>query len=265
MRGAAIGVLVLCGAAAPVTAQVAPNRATRYLFQTDVLDGRAVWVNPAGTAVTASASVYGDIVVGVPDDATRFQQLSAGFSSRGLTFGYQYDDFETGVGHTYRLGLAGGSGPLAIGAAAAYYRGGTSAWGYDVGAVFRPGRGLVLGATAASIGEPVVRGLRQDFAFIPGATLTPFGPSLEVSVQGRLAGAAESYSVGARWQPPLAFRSALIVRLDTDSDLRTTGFAFGVAIGGQDQAGLVLTTPRDLATVEATSVYGVATRPMGRR
>ncbi|HXV91534.1 MAG TPA: hypothetical protein VD707_09215 [Gemmatimonadales bacterium] len=265
MRGAAIGVLVLCGAAAHATAQVAPNRATRYLFQTDVLDGRAVWVNPAGTAVTASASVYGDIVVGAPDDATRFQQLSAGFSSRGLTFGYQYDDFEAGVGHTYRLGLAGGSGPLAIGAAAAYYRGGTSDWGYDVGAVFRPGRGLVLGATAANIGEPVVRGLLQEFAFVPGATLTPFGPSLELSVQGRLASAAESYSVGARWQPPLGFRSALIVRLDTDSDLRGTGFAFGVAIGGQDQAGLVLTTPRDLATVEATSVYGVAARPMGRR
>lgn len=265
MRGAAIGMLVLCGAAAPAAPQAAPNRATRYLFQTDVQDGRAVWVNPAGAAVTASASVYGDLVVGTPDEATRLAQISAGLSSRGLTFGYQYDDFETGVGHTYRLGLAGASGPLAIGAAAAYYRGGTSDWGYDIGAVFRAGGAVILGATAANIGEPVVRGLRQEFAFIPGATLTPFGPALELSAQGRLASDAEGYSVGVRWQPPLAFRGALLVRLDADGDLRATGFAFGLAIGGQDQAGLVLTTPHDLASVEATSVYGVATRPMGRR
>jgi len=265
MRGAAIGVLLLCGAAGAAAAQVAPNRATRYLFQTDVLDGRAVWVNPAGTAIIASASVFGDVVMGAPDDANRLAQVSAGFSSRGLTFGYQYDDFETGVGHTYRLGLAGASGSLAVGAAAAYYRGGTKDWGYDVGAVFRAGAGVTLGATAANIGEPVVRGLRQEFSFIPGVTLTPFGPALQVSALGHLGGAAESYSVGARWQPPLAFRSAVLVRLDADADLRTTGFAFGLAIGGQDQAGLVLTTPRDLASVEATSLYGVATRPMGQR
>lgn len=265
MRGAAIGVLVLCGAAASGAAQVAPNRSTRYLFQTDVLDGRAVWVNPAGTAITAAASVYGDVVVGAPDRARRLAQISAGFSSRGLTFGYQYDDFETGVGHTYRLGLAGASGPLIIGAAAAYYRGGTSDWGYDVGAVFRAGAAVVLGATAANIGAPSVRGVRQEFVFIPGATLIPFGPALELSAQGRLAGADEAYSVGARWRPPLAFRSALFARLDTDRDLRATGFVFGLAIGGQDQAGLVVTTPQNLASVEATSVYGVAIRPMGRR
>jgi hypothetical protein len=131
--------------------------------------------------------------------------------------------------------------------------------------VFRVGGGVILGATAANIGEPVVRGLRQEFAFIPGATLTPFGPALELSAQGRLAGDAEAYSVGARWQPPLPFRGALLVRLDADGDLRATGFAFGLAIGGPDQAGVVLTTPHDLANVEATSVYGVATRPMGRR
>jgi hypothetical protein len=71
--------------------------------------------------------------------------------------------------------------------------------------------------------------------------------------------------VGARWRPPLSFRSALFARLDADSDLHATGFVFGLAIGGQDQIGLVVTTPQDLASVEATSVYGVAIRPMGRR
>jgi len=265
MRGAAIGVLVLCGAAAPAAPQAAPNRATRYLFQTDVQDGRAVWVNPAGTAVTSSASVYGDVVVRGPDATTRLAQITAGFSSRGLTFGYQYDDFETGTGHTYRLGLAGASGALAIGAAAAYYRGNTSDWGYDVGAVLQAGPRVTLGATAANIGEPVVRGMRQEFAFVPGATLTPLGPALELSALGRLTGAGDGYSVGVRWHPPVAPGGAVFVRLDTDGDLRSTGFAFGLAIGRVDQAGLVLTTPRDLSSIEATSVYGVAGRPMGHR
>jgi hypothetical protein len=57
----------------------------------------------------------------------------------------------------------------------------------------------------------------------------------------------------------------VLIRLDVDGDLRSTGFAFGVAIGDFNQAGIVLTTPRDLSTVEATSVYGVAGRSMSGR
>lgn len=265
MRRVVVGVLALWGAAAPVPAQVAPNRATRYLFQTDVRDARAIWVNPAGTAVIPSASVYADIVLEGPDAGTQFTQLTAGFASRGLMFGYQYDDFDVGVGHTYRLGLAGATGGFAVGAAAAYYRGGTSDWGYDVGAVFGAGRVAVLGATAANIGQPIVRGVPQEFAFLPGATVAPFGPALELSAQARFADAADSYHAGARWRP-LSGRPLIVsARLDMDGDLRSTGFAFGLAFGGQDQAGLVLTTPRDLSGIEATSLYGVATRPMGVR
>jgi hypothetical protein len=265
MRVAVVGILALCGAAAPAAAQVAPNRATRYLFQTDVRDARAIWVNPGGTAVTPSASVYGDVTVEGPDAGMRLAQITAGFASRGLTFGYQYDDFDVGVGHTYRLGLAGATSGFAIGAAAAYYRGGTSDWGYDIGAVFLgAGRGIVLGATAANIGEPTVRGVRQDFAFLPGVTVTPFGPAIELSAQARFADAGDGYSAGARWRLA-GQRLVLSARLDMDGDLRSTGVVFGLAIGGQDQAGLVVTTPRDLSSIEATSLYGVAARPMGGR
>ena len=265
MRGVAIALLLAGGAASTVPAQVAANRATRYLFQTDVRDGRAVWVNPAGTAVTPVASVYGDVTLRGPGDSSRLAQLTVGFSSRGLSFGYQYDRFEAGRGHTYRLGLAGSTGPLAIGAAAAYYRGDASDWGYDIGAVIRSRHGLTLGATAANIGEPVVRGVRQEFAFLPGATLTPFGPAVELSALARLSAATDGYSVGARWRSLGRLRGAVLVRLDVDGDLRSTGFAFGVAIGDFNQAGIVLTTPRDLSPVEATSVYGVAGRSMSGR
>jgi hypothetical protein len=263
MKGVAIAVLLAGGAVTPAPSQVAANRAARYLFPTNVRDGRAVWVNPAGTAVTPLASVYGDVVL--RGDGARLTQITAGFGSRGLTFGYQYDRFETGRGHTYRLGLAGSTGPLSVGVTAAHYRGDASAWGYDVGALIRSGPAFTLGATAANIGQPVVRGVRQAFALVPGATATPLGPALELSALARLSDAGDGYSVGARWQPPLRLRSAVLVRLDWDGDLRHTGFAFGVAIGDLDQVGVVLTTPRDVATVEASSVYGVAARPMGSR
>lgn len=263
MRGVAIAVLLAGGAVTPAPSQVTPNRAARYLFPTDVRDGRAVWVNPAATAVTPLASVYGDVVL--RGDSLRLTQLTAGFGSRGLTFGYQYDRFDTGRGHTYRLGLAGSTGPLSVGAAAAYYRGDASAWGYDVGALVRSVPGVVLGATAANIGQPVVRGVQQAFALVPGATATPFGPPLELSAMAHLSDAGDSYSAGARWHLPVRLRSAVLVRLDWDGDFRHMGFAFAVAIGDLDQVGVVLTTPRDLATVEATSVYGVAGRPMGGR
>ena len=245
--------------------QTAPNRAARYLFQTDVQDGRAVWVNPAGTAVTPSASIYGDVTARGPGDTTRLAQITAGFSSRGLSFAYQYDDFDSGKGHTYRLGLAGSSGALSVGAAAAYYRGDAKAWGYDVAALYRAAPAVTLGATVANIGEPVVRGARQVLAFTPGATVTPLGPALQVSVQGRFAESSDAYGAGVRWRLPLTLPVALGARLDTDGDLRRTGFVFVMVIGDRDQVGLVVTTPRDLSTIEGSSIHGVAARPMGAR
>ena len=39
----------------------APNRATRYLFPTDVTDARALWVNPAGLGAFPEASINLDV------------------------------------------------------------------------------------------------------------------------------------------------------------------------------------------------------------
>jgi len=241
--------------------QVVVNRSATYLFPTDVRDARALWLNPAGPAVTRSASVYADVTAVHPSGgATRFGQVTAGFGSRGLSFGYQYDDFDTGIGHTYRIGAAGASGPLAAGFVAAWYRGGTNAWGYDLGFAYAAGRTLTLGATAANIGQPVVRGVKLDFAMVPGLTLTPLGPRLAMSALGRFGGESEGYALGVRWNPPWSLQGTLLARMDTDQDLVTRGFAFGFAIGGHDQVGVVATTPRDVSRVDASSLYGVAIR-----
>lgn len=258
----AIGLLAMANGGA---AQAVSNRAADYLFQTDVTDARALWLNPAGPAIARNASIYADLVAAnLGADSLRLAQVSAGFSSRGLAFGYQYDDLDTGVGHTYRVGAAGAAGALTAGFAAAWYRGGTNAWGYDVGATYVVGRRLVVGASAANIGQPLVRGTRLDFALIPGFTATPLGPALELSALGRFGGSADGYAIGLRWHLPATLRGALLARLDTDDQLELDRFAFGVAIGGQDQVGLVATTPRDVSRVDAASLYGVAIRQFRR-
>jgi len=257
-----LGLLTLARVGA---AQVVANRTAAYLFPTDVRDARALWVNPAGPAVARSASVYAEVMAVHPTGGdTRVGQVTAGFGSRGLSFGYQYDDFDTGVGHTYRLGVAGASGPLAAGFVAAWYRGGANAWGYDLGFSYAAGRAVTIGATAANIGQPLVRGTPLDFAMIPGLTLTPLGPRLAVSALGRFGGASEGYAVGVRWNPPWRLGGALLARMDTDQDLATRGFAFGFAIGGQDQLGVVATTAHDLSRVDASSLSGVAVRQFTR-
>lgn len=264
IRAVALGIGLLGVTSSGVT-QVAANRSAAYLYPTDVRDARAVWINPAGAAVTRNASIYAEVMVLHPTDGeSRLGQGSVGFGSRGLSLAYQYDDFDTGVGHTYRIGAAGASGSLAAGFAAAWYRGSANAWGYDLGLSLAVGRVLTIGATAANIGQPVVRGTALDFSVTPGVTVAPAGPRLELSALGRFGGASEGYALGLRWNLPWRLQGALLARVDTDQDLDARGFAFGLAIGGQDQIGLVATTPRELSSVDASSVYGIATRRLRR-
>ena len=257
----------LVGFPAAAAAQVAPNRATSYLHPTDVRDARALWVNPAELGVSREASVHLDLTVGEPGARGRVQQVTAGFNSRGLSFGYQRDVFDGGGrGHTYRVGLAGssGAGRLAGGVAGALYRGQTSSTGWDLGLVYA-GRVLAAGGVIANIGQPVVRGFRQRVTYVPGATLHPFGPQAALSWHGRITSTAVmSYSFGLRWSWAARLPLEVTARLDTDRGLRRGAFAFAISLGRLNRLGIVATTPGDVSTVEAASVYGVATSPMTR-
>ncbi|MBI1966949.1 MAG: hypothetical protein HYS40_03070 [Gemmatimonadetes bacterium] len=212
--------------------------------------------------MTREASVHFDLTVGEPGARGRLQQLTAGFNSRGLSFGYQRDIFDGDTtGHTYRLGLAGASGGLALGFAAAYYRGATKAAGWDIGAVYTVGPRLTVGGVLANIGQPVVRGLHQRAALLAGATLTPFGPSAAFSATGRATSEdVVGYVFTARWTWGWRRPVGLLARLDTDGRLRRGAFAFGLSVGGRDVVGAVATTPGDLSGVDAASLYGVAAR-----
>ena len=253
----------------PVAAQVAPNRATAYLHPTNASDARAVWVNPAGLGVLREASVYAELAVDDPGAAGRLRQVNAGFNARGLSFGYQRDVFDGGArAHTYRVGLAGGSGNLAAGLAVARYRGTntTPATGWDLGVVYAWRPALVVGGVIADIGQPSIRGVEKRVTFVPGFTWHP--ARFEFSVHARATtDSVASYGFGAGWRSggQGRFPLAALIRLDTDGQLRRGAFTLGVSIGGPDRVGVVASTPGDASRLETLSLYGVSSRqPTGR-
>jgi hypothetical protein len=256
---------------------VAPNRATAYLFPTDVHDARAIWVNPAGLGVQREASIYAELSVGDPGARGRLRQVNAGFNARGLSVGYQRDILDDGQrGHTYRLGLAGGSGGLAAGFSVAHYRGdGANATGWDLGASYAANASLTVGLVVVNLGQPLVRGLQQRLTFAPGATWHPRPiPALGFSTYARITpDSVASYAFGLSWRTPsVSARGTprrwpieIIARLDTDGDLRRGAFVLGLSIGGQDRFGAVASTPGDVSRVDGASIYALSTREPARR
>jgi hypothetical protein len=249
--------------------QVAPNRATAYLFPTNVRDARAIWVNPAGLGMQREASIYAELGVAEPGSRGRLRQVNAGFNARGLSFGYQRDILDDGLrGHTYRLGLAGGTGGLAAGFAVAHYRGdGAKSTGWDLGLTYIAHSSLTVGLVAANVGQPVVRGLKQQLTYTPAFTWHPGRiPALGFSADARITtDSVASYAFGLSWRGQVRWPVEVIARLDTDRGLRRGAFVLGVTIGGQDRVGVIASAPGDVSRVEGVSLYGLSTREPARR
>lgn len=262
-RPGALSLLLLALAASAQT-QVAPNRATLYLYPTDVSDARALWVNPAGLGRFEEASVHLDVTVGDPGASGRLRQLTLGVNSRGLSFGYQRDLFDGGArGGTYRVGFAAGTAGLAAGAAAALYRGGGSSSGWDLGVVYDLVPLVTVGGVIENVGQPHVRGSTLRINYVPSATAQLLGRRVALSALGRLAPhrvVGYAFAVRATLGQGARLPIGLSARLDTDRSLRRAGMTFGFSLGGLDAAGLVATTPGDLGRIDALSAYGVSTR-----
>jgi hypothetical protein len=254
-----VAAVLVC--AGPLTGQVAPNRATAYLLPTDVSGSRALWVDPAGLA-GLEASILLDLTVDHPGSRGHLGQLTAGFDSHGLSFAYQRDNFGGLTGHTYRFGLGAASRGLAVGVATAVYKGNTSAVGWDVGLDYSWGTIATVGGVIANIGHPVVRGLKQETTLQPAATVHVMQARLTFTARAAFVSSrALGYAFAARARLGNPVRPiGLIARIDTDQALRRGAFAFGFSFGSQDQVGLVATTPGDLSSVNAVSLYGQSSR-----
>lgn len=249
-----------------VAAQVAANRATAYLPATDVADVRALWVNPAGLAAREEAAVLLDLSVQPLGSAGRLVQVSTGFNARGIAFGYQRDNFSNGIrGHTYRLGLAGGSKGVAFGAALALYRGATGGSGWDLGVRYDWRPQLTVGGAVRDIGKPTVRGVHLEPTFVPSVTLRPSGAWLAISAQTQATSSAvlgHAFEVRAEWSRPRPL--ALLARLDTNRALRRRALVFGLSLGRVNTVGVVGSVPGGGSQQNILSVYGVSTRMPAR-
>lgn len=207
-----------------------------------------------------------DVTVGDPGGDARLRQLTFGFNSRGLSFGYQRDAFDGDVtGHTYRLGLGAGRGPLAAGLAAAVYRGNTKGWGWDFGVVCEPASILAFGAVVRNVRQPVVRGVLQVATFVPSITLKPFGPAVALSAEGRVTtDSLLGYAVGAHLRAGGRVPLGLLVRLDTDRAFHRAALVFGVSVGRRELFGTAASIPADAGRVDPANFYALIARTAER-
>jgi hypothetical protein len=262
LAGSILALVLGGGMRDTVAAQVAPNRATAYLTATDVGDVRALWVNPAGLAAREEASVLLDLTVLGPGSGGRLAQVSTGFNARGLSFGYQRDNFTNGIhGHTYRLGLGGTSKGLAFGVGVALYRGATGGTGWDFGIRYDWRPQLTIGGVVRDVGKPTVRGQTLEATFVPSITARPLGDWLALSAQAQATSSAiGGYTVEARATVPGTRRLMLLARVDTDRALHRRVLVFGLGLGHANSVGVVGSSPGGGAQQNVLSAYGVSTR-----
>jgi hypothetical protein len=233
-----------------------------YLFPSDVNDARALWVDPAGLGRGQEASLHADLTIGDPGTDARLRQLTFGFNSRGLSFGYQRDVLDSGgLGHTYRLGMGAGRGGLAAGLAAATYRGNTKGTGWDFGVEYAPAPIVTLGVVLGNVGQPVVRGVRQMATLVPNLSLKPFGPLVAISAEGRITtDSVLGYAAGVRFQAGGGVPLGLLVRFDADHAFHRTALVFGVSFGGRQLLGSAASIPSSANRVDPANIYGIIAR-----
>ncbi|HYK10992.1 MAG TPA: hypothetical protein VEV39_09345 [Gemmatimonadales bacterium] len=154
---------------------------------------------------------------------------------------------------------------MAVGFGTTWYRGNTKGTGFDLGVTYQASSALTVAGVIANIGEPNVRGLVQRIQYTASANaqvLQGFGVGALASANpsGFTAFGAD---MRAAFDP--GFPLGVLIRMDTDQKFRRTQFAFGFSIGALNQAGLALTTPGDVSSINDVTLYGVTSRiPSGR-
>ncbi|HEX4633110.1 MAG TPA: hypothetical protein VH163_04715 [Gemmatimonadales bacterium] len=222
---------------------------------------RAIWITPAGLAVRQEASVYLDLTITNPGSLGQLRQLNAGFNARGLAFAYQRDQFSGGTrAGTYKLAFSTGQGSMAVGFGTTWYRGDTKGTGFDLVVTYKAVGPLAAAVVIANIGQPRVQGLVQRVRYTGSASLQ-VAPGFAL---GALAAANPSgfqvFGADLRAQFEPGFPLGVIFRMDTDQKFRRTQFALGISIGGLNQIGVVTTTPGDVSSVNAVTLYGLSAK-----
>ncbi|HYL79525.1 MAG TPA: hypothetical protein VEU07_01865 [Candidatus Acidoferrum sp.] len=149
---------------------------------------------------------------------------------------------------------------MAVGFGTTWYRGGTKGTGFDLGVTDKAVGPFTVAAVIANIGQPRVRGLVQRVRYTGSASLQ-VAPGFAL---GAVAAANPSgfqvFGADVRAQFDPGFPLGFVLRMDTDQKFRRTQFALGISIGGFNQVGVVTTTPGDVSSVNAVTLYGLSAK-----
>ncbi len=273
-------VTAIAGTAAPLSGQAVRSRSADYLFAATPSDARALWVNPAGPGLLVSgASIMAEAAVDFPQDSSvRFAQWTLGFSSRGLSLGYQRDRFgEDPNTGTLRAGIALPFRKGSVGTSFSWYHGSAadsaSHFGLDLGLRYRPLGMLDLGLVVRNVGRPAPRLQKLPVTGVLGANLmfVPQHAALQVEAAAAERLDASGYDLGYRAGIILSAGGSvpfsLLTSLELDSDFKLGSWVLGLVIGGRDSGTLVASGPTGSGNdtrLQRMSLTGVATRVFGQ-
>lgn len=253
-------------------AQTFAPRSMDYLFAATANDARAIWLNPAGLAVVPEASIMGEAVVErSAENPLRLSQLSVGFNSQGLSFGYHRERLiSDSANHTFRVALARALPGWTIGVAVSHFRHGLNDSSFDVGIRYRVMRSVDLGVVLRNIGQPEIRTDTLPMTGVASLGWTLFRGTLvltgETLVQNRLAGSGYDlqYRGGAQLSLGRAIPITGLTAVQLDSHLATTVWSLGIAIGRYRRGILVTGLTPDPSFVRLTDISfaAIATDPV---
>lgn len=249
-------------AAQAVAVPIEPAQPARYLLTTDVVDARALWVNPAGLVRHMEASLGADVTASRfdPGAGTRLSQYGATIANRGIAAGWVHDRYPNGPSlNTYAVGIGLGDERLSAGITRRWFAGALRGSSWDVAARVASRDGTQLSLVARNLGSPRF----NDSTFL-GATLVP--GALVSMLAGRLQAAGEWEVATRRWRSQeirfggivvVSEGVALSLRADLSPDFKRRGFAVAVTLDGpKGRAGALALLSGGANEVDALGLSG---------
>ena len=250
-------ILVSCYESA--AAQWVTPRAQDYLFVTNSVDPRGLWVNPAGMGVTGTASIMAELSTVSSGSDVRVDQFSLGLYSGGMALGYRsarpefeanFSELKIASTYPFEQGTVGFS-------ATRYSQDSVSAQGFDIGAVFVPNSRFQAGLVIRNIGRPTLLTSQLPLEGSLGLQLTGrrFQIAGEASSRERLGigndGYDFSYRIGSRFSPSRNTPAQILATAGFDSNFQIRQIHLGVSVGRTRRVIAVATASVSGGTVAA--------------
>jgi hypothetical protein len=213
-------------------AQLYQPLARRSLLTTEVQDERAVWVNPAGLARRAQATLGADLTAERAGGVLRVAQYGISLLSRNLAAGWKHDRYLGGSGaNTFVAGIGLGDDQFSAGAAHRWNQGGQGAW--DVALRGRATSALDVSVVWRNIGSPIVRDSIYRARFVPAAGVRLLGDRLTAGVEGDVAtNLASLYEIRAGLTITVAARVVVSCHGTFSGTAARRGLSVLVGLGG---------------------------------